>query len=170
MEVLEVASGSGEHLTFFARHEPEIRWQPTDPDPRCLLSIDAWRAEQNLPNLLPALFLDVLKTPWPVEHADLVLCSNMIHISHPDTVPALMKGASGLLESGGKLIVYGPFCVDGKFTSPSNEAFDQSLKMQNPHWGVRHLEEVAVEAKTEGLSLIETIPMPANNLLVVFKK
>ena len=39
--VLEVASGSGEHIVYFASHFPALRWQPSDPQPAAQRSIAA---------------------------------------------------------------------------------------------------------------------------------
>lgn len=166
--VLEIASGSGEHAVYMAAQLPGITWQPTDQDPTALASIEAWRAEAALPNLLPPLVLDVTR-PWPVESTDAIVCCNMIHIAPWEATLALFAGAGRVLAPGGLLYTYGPYRFDG-VTEPSNEAFDRSLKSRDPSWGVRDVRELEKVAATHRLALDETIPMPANNHSLVFRK
>lgn len=168
--VLEIASGTGEHIVHFAREFPKLLWQPSDPEPAALRSIEAWRAEAGLFNLLPAVSLDARARDWPVERADAMLCINMVHISPWPATEGLMRGAGKLLEPGAPLYLYGAYRQDGVETAPSNEAFDESLKARNPEWGVRRLEDVAAEAERSGFSLEAVLPMPANNLSVIFRK
>ena len=167
--VLEIASGTGEHAVFLAAAFPRVRWQPTDADPVAQASIAAWCAEAGLPNLLPPLALDVTG-PWPVANADVVVCINMVHISPWTATLALLTGAARVLPSGAPLVLYGPYHVDGTPTAPSNAAFDESLRARNPEWGVRHLEDVERAANAAGFALAETIPMPANNFTLVFRR
>lgn len=168
--VLEIASGSGEHAIFFARALPSLTFQPSDPDPAHVASIDAWRSSEDLPNVAPALTLDVHAKPWPLAHADAVYCANMIHIAPWSACLALLDGAASTLAPGAPLVLYGPYRVGGAHTAPSNEAFDASLRARDPRWGVRDLEEVLREAATRGLAHAETIAMPANNLTVVLRR
>lgn len=168
--VLEVAAGSGEHAAFFAPLFPGLEWQPTDRDADALASIDAWQGEAGIATLRPALALDVRAEPWPVERADAVFCANMIHIAPWDCALALLRGAGRILPAGGLLILYGPFRVGGRHTAPSNEAFDAELRARDPAWGVRDLEAVGEAAQAAGLDHLETAPMPANNLTVVWGK
>jgi SAM-dependent methyltransferase len=160
--VLEVASGSGEHAAYFAEALPALLWQPTDHDQRALASIRAHRAAAKAPNLLVPLDLDVTSAHWPVERADALVCNNMIHI-------APWAAAEGLM-AGGLLFLYGAYRVEGRHTADSNRAFDEWLRAENPSWGVRDLGEVAALAARHGLSLTETVAMPANNLSVVFRR
>ena len=168
--VLEVASGSGEHGLHFARAFPKLLWQPSDPEPAALRSIEAWRAESGLFNLLPPVSLDARAAEWPVDRADAILCINMVHISPWSATVGLMRGAERLLEAGAPLYLYGAYRQAGVETAPSNEAFDADLRARNPEWGVRALEDVIAEAKGRGLALDSVTPMPANNLSVVFRK
>jgi hypothetical protein len=167
---LEIASGSGEHILHFARAFPQLRWQPSDPDPAALRSIEAWREEAGPPNLLPALALDVRADDWPVAAADAILCINMVHISPWAATAGLMRGAGALLAAGAPLYLYGAYRQAGVATAPSNEAFDASLRARDPDWGLRNLEDVVAEAERNGLRLDAVIPMPANNLSVLFRK
>jgi SAM-dependent methyltransferase len=168
--VLEVASGSGEHAAYFAEHLPALTWQPSDPDPAALASIAAHRAAAAAPNLLAPLLLDVSALRWPVEHADAVICNNMIHISPWSASEGLMAGAARTLPAGGILYLYGPYKIDGRHTAPSNAAFDRTLRAQNSAWGIRDLADVAALAERDGLVLTQTVAMPANNLSVVFRR
>lgn len=168
--VLEIAAGSGEHAGFFAARLPVAEWQPTDPDPDSRASIDAWRAHSGVEALRPALALDVAADPWPVAHADAVVCINMIHISPWAATLSLMHGAARVLEPRGALFLYGPYRRFGAHTSASNEAFDASLRARDPSWGVRDLEEVTRVAEGAGLMFEELVAMPANNFSVVFRQ
>jgi hypothetical protein len=168
--VLEVASGTGEHVLNFAREFPKLLWQPSDPEPVSLRSIEAWRVESGLFNLLPPVSLDARAAEWPVPQADAILCINMIHISSWLATAGLMRGAGRLLEAGAPLFLYGPYRRAGVETAPSNEAFDESLKSRNPEWGLRDLEDVSAEAEKHGLGLDRVVEMPANNLSLLFRK
>ena len=168
--VLEVASGSGEHAAYIAERLPALLWQPTDPDPQALVSIAAHRAAAALPNLLPPLQLDVHSQRWPVDRADTVICNNMIHIAPWSACEGLIAGATRVLLAGGILYLYGPYKIDGRHTAPSNAAFDADLRARNPQWGVRDLGEVQALADRHGFALAETVPMPANNLSVIFRR
>ncbi|MGA2411769.1 MAG: DUF938 domain-containing protein [Candidatus Binataceae bacterium] len=168
--VLEMASGSGEHATYFARELPGLTWQPTDPDDAALASIAAHRAAAGVTNLLPPLRLDVTSAQWPLEHADAVTCCNMIHIAPWSACAGLIGGAARLLPAGGILYLYGPYKIDGRHTAPSNAAFDADLRARNPAWGIRDLDEVTVLAEKHGLVRVETVDMPANNLSVIYSR
>jgi hypothetical protein len=169
--LLEIASGTGEHAVYCATALPGLQWQPTDPDPEAMASIAAWRDHTGLPNLLPPLQLDAAEPDtWTVKWADAIANINMIHISPWAATQGLMKGASRLLPSGGQLFLYGPYLERDVVTAPSNLGFDHSLKNRNPTWGIRHLDDVTALANQHGLVLAERIAMPANNLVVIFKK
>jgi SAM-dependent methyltransferase len=168
--VLEVASGTGEHAVHFACRFPGLLWQPSDPDPDSLASIQAWREEAGLGNLLAPLRLDAAAETWPVAAADAILCVNMVHISPWTATVGLMRGAGRLLGPGAPLILYGPYRRAGVPTAPSNEAFDESLKSRNPQWGLRELEAVAAEAAKYGFTPDRPFEMPANNVTVVFRR
>ena len=165
--VLEIASGTGQHVAHFAAALPELDWQPSEADPAFHDSIRAWTAAAALTNVRPPLAFDV-RQPWPVTHADAVLCINMIHIAPWAATQALLDGAAGVLSPGGVLFLYGPFRRSGRHTAPNNAAFDAQLRGADPDWGVRDLEAVA--ALAEGFDMKEVVEMPANNLSVVFGK
>ena len=148
--VLEVASGSGEHIVHFAEALPALEFQPSDPSDRARASIDDWVRTLGLANVRPALALDAEQNSWPVARADAVLCSNMVHIAHWQATVGLLAGAGRLLPAGGLLYLYGPYRRSGHHTAPSNAAFDRDLRERNPAWGVRDLEEVASLAGESG--------------------
>jgi SAM-dependent methyltransferase len=168
--VLEIASGSGEHAAYFAASLPAVSWQPTDCDAAALASIAAHRDATDTPNLLPPLQLDVMAPQWPLERADALVCINMIHISPWAATEALIAGASRLLRDGGVVYLYGPYRIGGRHTAPSNREFDAWLRAQNAQWGVRDMADVVALAARHGFALQETVPMPANNLSIVFRR
>jgi SAM-dependent methyltransferase len=168
--VLEIASGSGEHATYFAKELPALTWQPSDPDEGALASIAAHRADAALPNLLAPLRLDVTAKDWSVERVDVVMCNNMIHISPWAATEGLIAGAERVLAAGGVLFLYGPYKIGGRHTAPTNYAFDEDLRSRNPAWGIRDLADVTTLAQRHGFAAPETIEMPANNLSVIFRR
>ena len=168
--VLEVASGSGEHVAHFAAALPGLTFQPSDPSAVARASIDDWAATSGLANIRPAVALDAEAPTWPIERADAVLCSNMIHIAPWSAAVGLIAGAARILPTGGTLYLYGPYRRGGRHTSASNDAFDRELRGQDPAWGVRDLEAVAELAATHGFEEPEVIDMPANNLSLVFRR
>jgi len=168
--ILEIASGSGQHCVRFAERLPDHVIQPSDPDPRARESIDAWIAASGLSNIRAALALDAASPVWPLVEADAILCFNMIHIAPWRAMLGLFAGAARLLCEGAPLILYGPYKRDGTHTSDSNAAFDRDLRNENPEWGVRDLETVEASAVAAGFSPAAVTRMPANNLVVVFRK
>ena len=168
--VLEIASGSGEHIVYFAAALPNLAFQPSDPNAEARASIDNWVQSESLGNVRGALALDAALDVWPIGQADAVLCCNMIHIAPWEAAVGLISGAARLLAEGGILYLYGPYRRDGRHTAPSNEAFDRDLRQRNPAWGVRDLETVAKIAAAQGFTSPEIIDMPANNLSLLFKR
>lgn len=168
--VLEIASGTGEHAVHFAAALPGLVWQPSDPSEEARASVAAWSAAATLPNLRPPLDVDAAAPVWPVASADAIVSINMIHIAPWQACLGLMAGAGRLLPPGGPLVLYGPFNVDGRFTAPSNAAFDASLRARDPAWGIRDVADVAAAAEAHGLSLDERVEMPANNTMLVFRR
>lgn len=169
--VLEIAAGSGEHAVAFAGALPGLVWTPSDPSAAARASIAAWSGMANLPNLRPALALDVLdEAGWPEGPFNAVICINMIHISPWAATEGLMKLAGRALTVGGLLATYGPYRETGVPLAPSNAAFDESLKARDPAWGLRDRDEVAAAAKAEGLALTRRVEMPANNLMLLFRR
>lgn len=168
--VLEIASGTGQHVVHFARALGHLTWQPSDAEAECLRSISAWLSAERLPNIRQPIELDVQALPWPVGAVDAVVCANLLHIAPWPVVPALFAGARAALRASGPLCLYGPYSLQGRHTAPSNAAFDRALRAYDPEWGVRDLAEVARVAEEHGFDLAETAEMPANNLSVVFRR
>ncbi|MDG2535511.1 DUF938 domain-containing protein [Sphingomonas sp. HITSZ_GF] len=164
--VLEIASGTGEHAAFFAERFPGLTWQPSDPDADALASIAAWTA--GMANVLPPLEIDAAGGAFPA--ADAILCVNMVHISPWQATLGLMAGAGAVLASGAPLILYGPYRREGVETAPSNEAFELWLKEKDPRFGLRYVEAVSEVAAAHGLALARLVEMPANNLMLVYRK
>jgi SAM-dependent methyltransferase len=166
--VLEIASGTGEHVVHFARALPGLDWQPSDRSAEARRSIAAWIEAAGLANIRQPLTLDTEEADWPVTDPSAILCINMIHISPWIATEGLMRGAGRLLRPGGLLYLYGPYRREGRHTAPSNAAFDADLRARNPQWGIRDLESVADEAAANGLALDRVVEMPANNLSLLF--
>lgn len=182
-DILEIASGTGEHAVFFAPHFKPRLWIPSDPNPEALASIVSWREHAAIDNLHLPIEIDVRRSAMPVHGVaqsqwhlqnnlivSAIVCINMIHIAPWSACVGLITGASKVLPSGGILYLYGPYKRNGEHTAPSNLAFDRSLRDRNPEWGVRDLEDVVSVASGFGWHLSEVVEMPANNLSVVFKK
>jgi SAM-dependent methyltransferase len=175
-DAVEAGSGTGQHVVHFAKHIPDIIWWPSDLNERHLKSIEAWRAHAALPNIRPPLRIDLTDPVWcPAMHdgsgpAELlaVFCANVIHIAPWRVAEGLFAGAGRYLRSDGRLFLYGPFKREGKHTAMSNAVFDTSLREQDAEWGVRDIADLEKLAAGAGLALIETVPMPANNLILVF--
>ena len=177
-DVVEVGSGTGQHVVHFAKHTPGIVWWPSDLNESHLKSIEAWRAHAALANIRSPLRIDLTDPAWcPAMHdgngpAELlaVFCANVIHIAPWRVAEGLFAGAGHYLRGDGLLFLYGPFKREGKHTAMSNAVFDTSLREQDAEWGVRDIADVEKLAATVGLVLIETVPMPANNMILVFSR
>ena len=165
--VLEIASGTGQHIEYFARACPQLHWYPSDPDPRQRASIEARIRESKLENVEDPMDLDVTGV-WPTLTVDSLIVANMLHISAHATLPALCHGAADVIRPEGILHIYGPFKQSGEHTSESNAEFDRSLQARDAEWGIRELELVVDEACAHGFTLKEVIDMPANNFSIVF--
>ena len=177
-DVLEAGSGTGQHVVHFARHSPDIIWWPSDLGEAHLRSIAAWCADAGLANIRPALRIDLSDPAWcPAMHDGsgpgkllAVFCANVIHIAPWRVAEGLFAGAARYLRRDGRLFLYGPFKRDGKHTALSNAVFDTSLRDRDAEWGVRDIADVEKLAQGVGLALIETVEMPANNLILVFAR
>jgi SAM-dependent methyltransferase len=174
-DVLELGSGTGQHATEFARRTPKLTWWPSDIFDSHLASIEAWRVHSGLANLRAPQRIDLTEPGWrwQSDAASLpplaaMLCINVLHISPWAVSQNLIAGAGRYLRDDGRLFVYGPFKRDGRHTAPSNEAFDQSLRTENPEWGVRDTADLRKEAQAAGLTLTDIADMPSNNLVLAF--
>ncbi|WP_339029787.1 DUF938 domain-containing protein [Bradyrhizobium symbiodeficiens] len=177
-DVVELGSGTGQHVVHFARHTPGLIWWPSDLNQRHLKSIEAWRVYAGLPNIRSPLRIDLTDPGWCQEMKSgqaptslaAVFCANVIHIAPWAVAEGLFAGAGRYLRPDGKLFLYGPFKRDGKHTALSNAVFDTSLREGNPDWGVRDIGDVEMLAKAADLRLVVSIDMPANNLTLVFER
>jgi hypothetical protein len=177
-DVIEVGSGTGQHVVHFARHTPSLVWWPSDLNLRHLKSIEAWRIHSGLTNIRSPLRIDLSDPTWCPEMTDgrgpkdvaAVFCANVIHIAPWNVAEGLLTGAGRYLRAGGELFLYGPFKRDGKHTALSNAVFDTSLRDGNPEWGVRDIGDVEKLANGAGLALTDVADMPANNLTLVFAR
>lgn len=167
---LEIASGTGQHVAWFANGLPGWMWQPSDARPAALASIQTWVAESAVANVRTPVLLDVMSPTWlpNTERFDLIYCANMLHVAPWSACAALFAGASRHLVPGGRLVTYGPYLEDDVATSPGNLAFDASLRAEQPAWGIRRREDVEEAANHVGLHLLQRHAMPANNLLLVW--
>jgi SAM-dependent methyltransferase len=176
--VLEAGSGTGQHVVEFARQSPGLTWWPADYEPLHLQSIEAWRTYAGLPNIQPPRFIDLAEPDWGLDTEDsraltdlaAIFCANVIHIAPWPVAEGLLTQAAHRLRADGKLFLYGPFKRDGQHTAPSNEAFDQSLRSRDPAWGVRDIADVETLARANGLTLASIVPMPANNMILIFER
>ena len=177
-DVVEAGSGTGQHVVHFATHTPGIIWWPSDLNERHIKSIEAWRAHAALPNIRPPLRIDLTDPAWcPAMHDGsgptqllAVFCANVIHIAPWRVAEGLFAGAGRYLRADGRLFLYGPFKRAGKHTAMSNAVFDTSLREQDAEWGVRDIADIEKLAASVGLGLVETVPMPANNMILVFER
>ena len=167
---LEIASGTGQHVAWFAQHLQQWTWQPTDATVDGFADIAAHAA--GLATVHTPQLLDVMHTPWlGADHRfDAIYCANMLHISPWQTTTALMQGSATHLAPGGVLLTYGPYLEDTVATAEGNLSFDGSLRAQNPAWGIRRLEDVRGVAALSGLQLAKRCALPANNLLLVWQR
>jgi uncharacterized protein DUF938 len=168
--VLEVASGTGQHVVHFAKALPDLAWQPSDPDPELRESIALRVGEEQLENVKPPIDLDVTRFPWPLQTVAAIVCINLTHVAQWSATLALLEGAKASLPAQHVLFLYGPYRRFGRHTSKSNEQFDSDLRAHNPAWGLRDLEAVSEAAASSGLMLAEIVEMPANNFSLIFKR
>jgi len=174
--VLEIGSGTGQHIAHWAGDFPDLRWVPSDIDPQHHASIAAWGATLGCANLAEPLFLDAA-ADWAGEpqvqalgELTAVLSCNVIHIAPWAVAEGIVLGAARVLAPGAALILYGPFKEGGRHTGAGNASFDAGLRAENPDWGVRDLDDVAALAAAAGLGPAQVTRMPSNNLAVAFAR
>ncbi len=168
--VLEIASGTGEHIVHFAERFPALDWQPSDIHPDALTSIEGWRQDAQLPNVRPPIEIDAASAEWPIGRADALISINMVHISPWRSALGLLDGAARLLAPGAPLILYGPWLEEDVPPAPSNLDFDSDLRLRDPQWGLRKVEDFAAAGEERSLSLVETRHMPANNMMLLLRR
>ena len=167
--VLEIASGTGQHIAYFAEQlAPNIIWQPSEYTEDLLTDILA--RTHLYSNVLRPIQLDVESQSWPIGKFDVVYTANLLHISPSSCSSALFAGAAHTLKQDGQLIIYGPFMEHGKHNSEGNQTFDSQLKQQSDQWGIRDIDWLAELAHLNAFKFTEQIAMPANNRLLRFTK
>lgn len=167
--ILEIGTGTGQHAVHFARNLPHLTWQPSDhPSNQDLCK--PWLNEVSLQNINTPLALDVGARDWHLPSINGVFSANTAHIMSWPEVKAMFRGAAAHLPKGGAFCLYGPFNYDGKFTSPSNQQFDASLRQRNPAMGIRDMEDLKQINSENGLALESDFEMPANNRLLVWRR
>lgn len=183
LKLLEISSGVGQHVAFFAPHFPNITFYPSEYDTRLLDSILSYKETAN--NIMPPLCIDIRepyeKWQWNAKESDnaninrsktfdCILNFNMIHITPWQCTEGLFRNAAGLLKANGLVITYGPYAVDGVLTPDSNRNFDQHLRQQNPEWGVRDIRNIERLANEFNIRLKQIHEMPANNKICIWTK
>ena len=177
-DVLETGSGTGQHITEFARRSPHLTWWPSDIYDSHLKSIAAWRTYSGLENVRAPERIDLSDSTWTWASGrcgsqrllTALLCINVLHISPWAVSRNLMSGAGRLLKEGGRLFIYGPFKQGGIHMAPSNAQFDATLRAENPGWGVRDVDDLNSLAQGAGLTAAQITPMPVNNLVLAFAR
>jgi SAM-dependent methyltransferase len=172
-DVLELASGTGQHVAHWARTFSDVVFQPSDADAEARAAIEAWRRATAVANLRPPLALDVAVPGWSAVAPgpwSVIIAVNLLHIAPWAATVGLFEGAGATLAPGGRVVVYGPFGEDGLLEPESNRRFDTMLRAQDPSWGIRDLADVRALARGRGLAFVEQVAMPANNRVLVFER
>lgn len=173
-DVLEISSGTGQHVTYFAPHFPYLKFQPSENDRNMLEEIKLYIEDCPSKNIKQPLHIDITTDidTWGLDTKEYnyIININMIHISPYACTKGLFRSAGQLLVKNGLLITYGPYAVNGNLTPQSNVNFDKFLRQQNPEWGVRDVGDLEKEAEKNGLRLIDTNDMPANNKTLIWQK
>ena len=170
--VLEIASGTGQHVVTFAASMPHLLWHPSEVEQTRLTSIAVHIRESGLKNINVPIMLDATKIGWGrnIEPKELITLANLLHLISEPEVETLLSEASEALCANGVLSLYGPFKRDGKLTSDGDVTFDASLRAHDPDTGYKDDSWIKETARSVGLRYAQTIEMPANNLLMVFDK
>ena len=167
--VLEIGSGTGQHAIHFAAALGHLVWQTSDLAANHP-GISAWIDAAGLPNVLPPLDVDVLTAVDVAGEFDAVFSANTAHIMSMAGVRRMFELAGRTLPAGGLFCLYGPFNIDGQFTSESNEQFDRSLRAGDADMGIRDLRDLDELARQFRLHRLRLYAMPANNMIVVWRK
>jgi SAM-dependent methyltransferase len=174
-EVLELASGSGAHVNYFAPHFKEHRFQPSDYDVDVFETIKKTRSESANENVADPVKIDLTdSTTWPDgkdKLYDVIFVINLFQVAPVSIIDGIAQVAARVLKPTGFLSIYGPFKVDAKYTTDSNQAFDQEiLAAKVPEWGLKDVRDLETAANAHGILLKQQIDMPANNFILVFGK
>ncbi|XP_049805579.1 methyltransferase-like 26 [Schistocerca nitens] len=177
LTVLEIASGTGQHIVYFAHYFPDVQFQPSEFEESYIRSIGAYISESGVRNVRDPIVIDI-RTPYSFwafgafteNSVSFVININMIHTTESECTEHLFKNVQKILKPCGLLFLYGPFAFNGVITPESNVSFNQRLRQENPAWGLRDVEDLNVLGFKYGLALIAAHDMPANNHMLVWKK
>ena len=175
--VIEIGSGTGQHVIHFSRLFPNLTWWPSDPETDHIKSIESWRQYAKQDNIRPACRIDASadwnlgkETTPPSDNVICIFSANVVHIAPWEVAIGILSGAGKYLQKDGVLVLYGPYSRSGDLLSEGNIAFDKSLKSRNPDWGIRDLDDILKSAEKHNMSLHKVFDMPSNNSTIVLKK
>lgn len=169
---LEIASGTGQHITAYARAMPHLHWHPTEIDAQRRASIDAYTTQASLTNVAAAEHLNAVTPGWGnlSDAKNMIVLANLLHlISQPET-EILLQESINALASGGILVLYGPYKRDGVLISDGDVRFDSELRAADPEIGYKDVGMITAFLQNAGQEVIATETMPANNLALVSRK
>lgn len=167
--LLEIGSGTGQHAVFMAPAFPNLFWQTSDLTENHP-GIQMWLESSKNPKILSPIHYQAGTTAFPSEPSiDVVFTANTLHIMPWSCVQSMIEDW-GDLAVGTRVVIYGPFKVDGDFTSESNQQFDVMLREKCPESGIRDSEKIQLLMEKQCFAMDEPIPMPANNFCLIFKK
>lgn len=170
--VLEIGSGTGQHVVFFAASLTSLKWQPSDVEEN-LPGLNARIEAEGSDNIKPTITLNVLDgdaAAWPDRVLSAAFSANTAHIMGWAAVRAMFEGVGKRLKERGIFVLYGPFNDGGKYTSDSNRAFDLQLKSQDPEMGLRDVQSLETLASKNNMHLLDQVRMPANNQALIFRR
>ena len=167
--VFEIGSGTGQHAVYFAQNLPDITWVTSDFKSNHE-GIKMWKSESGLKNLQGPRTFSIGETPLPNLPVTAVFCANVLHMISWEKVCLLFKEFGERLNSGAKIIIYGPFNYANQFTSESNRNFDLWLRNRDEHSSIKDFEKVVYEIQNFDFSLQKDYEMPANNRTLYFLK
>jgi hypothetical protein len=172
--VLEIASGSGMHINYFAPHFSHLHFYPSDKDKDVFDNIKKLSIHHQNNNIAEPVYLD-LTNPDTWVNADLgkpfsaIFCINIFQVAPISIADGMMACAANLLNDGGFLLIYGPFQMEGTFTTASNKEFHETLSSAGvSEWGLKDVADLKKAAANHGLELKEQLDMPANNFSLIF--
>ncbi len=172
-DVLEIASGSGMHIHYFAPNFPHLTFQPSDVNEDVFEHIKQLTQTTQAKNVKPPIKIDLTRPEtWSILNGqtfDAIFLINLFQVAPIEVADGLANIAANYLSKNGALYIYGPFKVNGKFTTQSNEEFDAALRSHGvPEWGLKDVADITKAANKYGLTLKETVNMPANNFILIY--
>lgn len=170
--VLEIASGTGQHIVALAEALPHLHWHPSEIAEDRIDSINAYATEAGLDNLRPAQLLDATTNGWADEHTsyDLIYLGNLLHLISNDAAVSILSETAKALTPTGTFVIYGPFMRAGKLTSEGDAKFHGELRSANPDIGYKDDAWVKQILTAAGMQAIITQDMPANNIAFIAKR